>query len=383
MAVVIQKLVGRDHHGRFYPTVSGVAQSYNFYPVQTADREDGEATLALGLGEYIVEGGKAIRFSPNYPKHGLASSDPQGVLNSTQREFLALDLSPTKGSMARTKLYPVASALKDGTLDAIASIYSAENNAIYEGLSRKGAPVITFDPMLKHDRFPVSEVVNLLLETGSRGLNSPVVLEFAFDTEPDQDGMRNFSCLQMRPLVLHQEGIRVEVNDGDQDGAVCFSRRVLGNGTMEEIYDLVVVDRDKFDRAKSRQVRDEVSGFNRELVNSGTPYILIGVGRWGASDPWLGIPVGWEDIHGARVVVESDFREFCVAPSQGSHFFQNLIAASIGYFSVGFQAGDGHVDWAWLQKQQALGEREFTRHIRVEKPLNVQMAGHLGMGVIR
>ena len=384
MAVVIQKLVGRDHQERFYPAISGVAQSTNFYPMPPAEREDGEVTLAVGLGETIVEGGKALRFSPQYPRHAFASTDAQAILDTTQREFLALDLG-SPSPLAHTKLYPLDAARSDGTLGVSASVYSSQNNAIYPGLGREGIPVITFDPILKHDRIPLCEVVNLLLETGSRGLNTPAVIEFAvdFDGDLDPEGQINFSCLQMRPLVLHQENKKVRIADHDQESALCFSRRVLGHGELDGISDLVVVDRDKFDRAKSRQVKSEVSQFNRSLLNEKRPYILIGVGRWGASDPWLGVPVAWEDIHGAKVVVECGFREFCVAPSQGSHFFQNLIAASIGYFSVGFEQGDGHVDWDWLRSQKALAEGEFTRHLRLDRELTVTMAGDQGLGLIR
>jgi hypothetical protein len=242
--------------------------------------------------------------------------------------------------------------------------------------------LVTFAPILKNDLFPLAEMLTLVLDMGSWGMGSPVEVEFAVNFPTGRDQRSEFALLQMRPLVTTREFEELEIGDVEPDELVCMSKKILGNGIIESIRDIVVVDIDLFHRENSVDVAMEVAEFNAELIDERRPYLLIGVGRWGSADPWLGIPVRWEQISGARVVVEAGFRDFEVAPSQGSHFFQNITSSRVGYFSVFSPGVDGSIDWRWLRSQPAMSSRKFTRHLRFELPLLVKMDGRRGKGII-
>ena len=383
MAVVLQRVVGRAHESRFYPDFSGVARSHNFYPPEPLTPEDGIAAVALGLGRAVVEGGQCLSFCPRAPRHILQFSSVKDVLANSQREFWAIEMgvrAPTGGVDAmRESRFGLEVAERDGTLYALGSTYSRENNAISDGLSRPGVRLVTFAPILKHGVFPLAEVLDLLLGLGQQGMNRPAEIEFAARLATREGEPHEFAFLQMRPLSQAPEGEAPDVGEADEATLVCSSPRVLGNGVVGELRDVVVVDFHRFDRSRSVEAAAEVARFNAQLLAEDRPYLLIGVGRWGSTDPWLGIPVTWDQISGARVIVESGFRDFRVAPSQGSHFFQNLTSFQIGYFTVNH--GEGFVDWDWLASHAPSGGG-LVRHLIFDEPLVAMMDGRRGRGII-
>ena len=382
MAVILQRIVGRAHGLRFYPDFSGVARSHNFYPTPPLSAADGIVAVALGMGRAVVEGGACLRFSPRHPRSIQQFSSVEEMVETTQREFWALPLQggSADGGM-REAAYDLACAEADGTLAAVASSYSAENEAVYDGLARPGARLVTFAPVLKQGLFPLPEVLATLMEAGERGMGTPVEIEFAVSLAA-AGREREFGFVQMRPLALMRETEALEIGEVDEAAVLCRSQRVLGNGRLEGIRNLVVVDFQRFERARSREAAAEVARLNATLVASRTPYALVGVGRWGSRDPWLGIPVTWDQVSGAQVIVETGLRDLAVTPSQGTHFFQNLTSFNVGYFTVNPEAGDGVVDWTWLDAQPAASSRDHVRHIRLEQPVLVLMNGKRNEGVI-
>jgi hypothetical protein len=386
MAVIIQKTVGVAHGDRFYPDFAGVARSHNVYPSPPMKAEDGVAAVALGLGRTVVEGGACVRFCPKYPRKILASSSVDALLKGSQREFLALDLSlravyssSEGGELTRLGL---EDAEADGTLAAVGSTYSRENHTVTDGIARPGMRLVSFAPVLKHGAFPLAEVLERLLEIGRSGTGTDVEIEFAVNLSVPAGEPPEFGFLQMRPLAQSGEMEALDIGDMPEAELVCSSRSVLGHGKITSLRDLVVVDYDRFDRLRSVEVAEQVAGINAGLQSEGIPYLLIGVGRWGSMDRHLGIPVTWNQIAGARVIVESGFKDLQVTPSQGTHFFQNLTSLNVGYFTVNPQAGEGFIDWDWLAAQPALQETEFVRHVRLAGSVKVTMNGRTGEGVI-
>ncbi|GAB4298455.1 MAG: PEP/pyruvate-binding domain-containing protein [Ignavibacteriaceae bacterium] len=387
MAVIIQKMVGKKHDKRFYPDFSGVARSYNYYPLPPQKPQDGIASVALGLGKTVVEGGNTVRFCPQYPSDLIQFYSVEETLNNSQRRFYALNLEhPSDFGTATHDLmveeYDLETAEKDGTLNYVGSTYLPDNDAIYDGLSRQGIRVVTFGPILRNKIFPLPNILELLLDMGTWGMGTPVEIEFAVNMSSGENKKSEFGLLQMRPLVVTREIEELSIENFNTDELICQSNRVLGNGLIHDIYDIVFVDYHTFERAKSREVASEVSSFNSQLISENRPYLLIGVGRWGSLDPWLGIPVHWEQIAGARAIVETSFKEMSVEPSQGSHFFQNITSFMIGYFTINSHKDSGYLDWEWLLKQKPFAQKTFTRHLRFEKPIVIKMNGHQNKGVI-
>ena len=374
MAVILQRVVGRTHGGRFYPDLSGVARSHNFYPTPPLVASDGVAAIALGLGRTVVAEGNCLRFCPRYPRNLVQFSSVRDILANSQRAFWALDLDGGSGDMRETR-YELDAAELDGTLAPIGSTYSRENDAIYDGVSRPGVRVVSFSAILKHDSFPLAALLDRLLAIGHWGMGGPVEIEFAVDL-----ARKELAFLQLRPLALSHEMLELVIGDIAPAQLVCRSSRVLGNGRIDDIHDIVVVDRQRFARASSRQVASEIAQYNAELA--GRSYVLIGVGRWGSADPWLGIPVSWDQISNARVIVEAGFADVKVAPSQGTHFFENLTSFNIGYFTVNPDAGDGFVDWDWLAGVPAVRQTPYVRHLHFDRPVVVKVNGKQGEGVI-
>jgi CheY-like chemotaxis protein len=386
MAVIIQKIVGQHRGNRFYPDFSGVARSHNFYPTAPQKAEDGIAAVALGLGRAVVDGSNCVRFCPRYPRHLVAFSSVDDVLDNSQREFYALDLDRAPQQRgeegSELTLYGLDVAEQDGSLDKLGSTYSPENDVVYDGISRPGVRLISFAPILKHQVFPLAELLEVLIDYGSQGTSSPVEIEFAVNLSGNGGSTPEFGFLQMRPLSLASEVEEVEIGKVMSSKLLCRSASVLGHGRVSDLRDLIVVDFHRYDRLRSREVAQHVARFNGILQNQGLPYLLVGVGRWGSADPHLGIPVTWNQIAGARVIVESGFRDFRVTPSQGTHFFQNLTSCNVGYFTVNPEAGEGFVDWDWLAAQTAEDETEFVRHVRLDGSVVVKMSGKTGEGVI-
>ncbi|MGD8781540.1 MAG: PEP/pyruvate-binding domain-containing protein [Ignavibacteria bacterium] len=387
MAVIIQKLVGNRHENRFYPEFSGVAKSYNFYPAPPLKSSDGIVQCAFGLGKTIVEGGSTVRFCPKYPKHLLQYATIEDILNYSQQEFFALDLEESNDNLLITddifvRKYYLSSAEDDNTLPLVGSTYSSENNVIYDGTSRSGSRLFTLAPILKYRIFPLPEILELLMEMGAWGMGSPVEIEFAANLSTEKGKNKEFGILQMRPLVINDEKEELNIEVHEESDIICKSENVLGNGRIQNIYDIIFVDINHFDRSRTREVAREIGELNSRLINQNKRYILIGVGRWGTLDPWLGIPVTWEQISGANAIVESNFKDFNVAPSQGSHFFQNLTSFKVGYFTVNNHLEQGFIDWSWLEEQSNVEMRDYTRHVTFNKPITIKINGQKNIGVI-
>ena len=386
MAVIIQQIVGAAHGDRFYPDFAGVARSIDFYPTPPIRPEDGMAAVALGLGEAVAGGESCLRFCPRHPRHVVAFSSVDDMLRNSQREFFALDLGAAGQADAsrpgELRRFDLEAAEADGTLAAVGSTYSPDNDVVYDGISRPGVRIVSFAPVLKHRRFPLAELLDVLLRVGSEGTSSPVEIEFAVQATVGPGEEPQFGFLQLRPLVLAGEREALDLGPVLASRLVCRSASVLGNGRVAELRDAIVVDYHGFDRLRSAEVALEVARLNAKLQAEERPYLLIGVGRWGSTDPHLGIPVSWGQIAGARVIVEAGFRDFKVAPSQGTHFFQNLTSCNVGYFTVNPQAGDGFVDWEWLAQQPVAERTPFVSHLRFEAPFDVRMSGKTGEGVI-
>lgn len=387
MAVIIQEMVGARHGNKFYPEFSGVAKSYNFYASPPLKSSDGIVSAAFGLGKTIVEGGSTVRFCPKYPQYQLNYSTIDDMLKYSQQKFFALELDDSNESKlimndVFVKQYDLYKAEKDGTLSNVGSKYSKENDRVYEGSARKGISLFTLAPILKYKIFPLPEIIELLLDMGSWGMGAPVEIEFAVNLSTPDDKPKEFGLLQMRPLVVHNELEELEIDCYQKDDIICKSDNVLGNGIINNIFDIVFVDINHFDRSQSRAVAQEISEINSKLVGKGKGYLLIGVGRWGTLDPWLGIPVTWENISGARAIVESNFKDFNVTPSQGTHFFQNLTSFKVGYFTVNNYINQGFIDWTWLEERPGVEMRDFTRHVSLDNPITIKINGQQNKGVI-
>jgi CheY-like chemotaxis protein len=387
MAVIIQKMVGSAHDNRFYPDFSGVAKSYNFYPIKPQKSEDGIVSVALGLGKTVVDGGNTVIFCPKFPSDLIQFYSTKESLNSSQHEFFALQLDSHTSISYEThdmlvKQFPLGVAEKDGTLNYVGSTYSADNDIIVDGLSREGVRVVTFGPVLRQKRYPLSKILELLLDMGSWGMGTSVEIEFAVNMSTPPHESKEFGLLQVRPVVIPHESIDLKIEDYDKKDLICYSEQVLGNGIINDIYDILLVDSEKFDRSKTREIAKEVSLFNCHLIENKRPYLLIGFGRWGTLDPWLGIPVNWEQIAGARAIIETGFKDLAVEPSQGSHFFQNITSFMIGYFHVNTQKQNGVIDFDWLNKQKTIEKKEYTKLIHFDKPVIIKMNGFKQKGII-
>ena len=393
MAVILQQVVGTRHGERFYPDFSGVVRSRNFYPVPPMTFEDGIAAVALGLGRAVVDGGKCLTFCPRYPRNLVQFSSVEDILANSQSEFWALELDGAAEGRPghwHERRFGLDAAESDGTLRALASTYSRDNHAVYDGVSRPGSRIITFAPMLKHGTFPLAEILDDLVRAGEDALGNAVEIEFAVRLPQQAESMdgqptgqvAEFGFLQIRPLTLARDTEDLALDDVRPEQLICQSSKVLGNGRIDNLRDIVVVDSQRFERSRSQEVGAAVARFNRLLNEQNRPYLLIGVGRWGSTEPWLGIPVEWDEISGARVIVEAGFRDFRVTPSQGSHFFQNLTAFQIGYFTVNPDAGEGSVDWQWLTEQAAVEEQGCVRHLQFAEPIRVVMNSRTSQGVI-
>lgn len=381
MAVIVQRVVGGHHGNRFYPDFAGVGRSYNFYPSPPLAAQDGVVAVALGLGRIVVDGGTSLSFSPKHPQHLMHFSTVQDMVSNSQRAFIALELEGRNDDVTELH-YPLEAAEEDGTLANVASTYSPENDAVYDGTSRPGIRLVTFAPVLKQRTFALPAALDRLMELGRWGMNTEVEIEFAVRLPRFTDTPADFGFIQMRPMVLSRELEELDTETVDAAQVLVRSQSVLGDGRLGHIRDVLAVDHTRFDRAKSREVAREVARFNAALVKQGIPYILIGLGRWGSADPWLGIPVTWEQISGARVIVESGLKDIKVTPSQGSHFFQNITSFRVGYFTVNPEEDQGILDWEWLAAQPSLEEGGFVRRLHFAEPLLVAISGKRQSGVI-
>lgn len=383
MAIVLQEVVGSEHGQYFYPTLSGVARSINFYPVGEEKPEDGVAKVALGLGAYIVDGGKSLRFCPAYPHNILQLSELRTVLREGQKEFFALDLSmlgqaPETDTEYNIRHLPVAAADDPETLRYAFSTLSLEDQRLTPGGTGAGRRVVTFSNILEYDAFPLARVISDLLRIGSRGMGRPVELEYAMDI---REGKAYFYLLQIRPIVDVSEETELTPDDLSRP-ALISSTSVLGNGMVEDVHYILYVRSDRFDALHSRDIAAEIGNINEQLTARGESYVLVGPGRWGSSDPALGIPVKWSHISGAKAVVECGLEDFRVDASEGTHFFQNLTSFGVGYFTIRPYQGDGTFDEARLNALPAEYESHSLRLVKFSTPLFIKMDGRHSRGIV-
>jgi hypothetical protein len=387
MAVIVERLVGRRHDGRFYPDFAGVAQSHNYYPMGALAAEDGIATVALGLGETVVRGGRALRFSPRHPNVLPQMSTPADALRHSQRRFYALDLdhpemafgADESASLVRLEL---DAAEADGTLAPVGATYSADNDRVYDSVFRRGTRVVNFAGVLKHGLFPLAPLLDGLLALGREGMGTPVEMEFAAvlgDRRTDRPA--EMAVVQLRPLVA--SGGEVEVDVEVDPGRPCLvAGPALGNGVLRELVDVVYLHPDRVDFARSRELATEIARLNARLARAHRGYLLMGPGRWGTADPWLGVPVGWPDVSAARVMVELEPRGSSIEASQGSHFFHNITTLRVGYFCIRMDAREQAVDLDWLESLPAEHEAGPIRHVVLPAPAEARIDGRSGWGVV-
>lgn len=385
MAVVLQEVVGCRQGRWFYPLISGTAQSYNYYPVSYLKPEDGLCTAALGLGPYVVEGGQAWQFSPRYPKVDVLSTEHR--MSGSQRWFYAIDMEKTDfnlvdGENATLEKLDIVEAEKHPRFSLIASTWNMADNRLEPGTSARGPRVIDFAPILKYEAFPFAKVVEAALEVASRSMGVPVEIEYAIDYCPDS-GDPVFYLLQIKPLIQNSEKVAISLSDVDRADCLLLTEHCMGNGRFTGIQDIVYVDPERFDRAATEDIAREVGELNAKLQAEKRSYILIGPGRWGTRDRWLGIPVSFAQISAVKAIVEADLADFSVESSLGSHFFHNVTSMNIGYFSVPFGKQSSFVDWAALKSeaQQYLGK--YCCHVRTDLFYEVVMDGMKGHGLIK
>jgi len=389
MAVVIQQIVARRHGGSFYPNLAGVAKSYNYYPLEGMHEESGVVSVALGLGGTVVDGEKCVRFSPDAPGRLYQFSSTDEFLRNSQREFLALDLEKTPGvdtddpgrDVHLVKL-DLERAQEDGTLTPVGSTYSAENDMIVDGTFRPGAKLVTMAGVLKGDFFPLAPLLKRLLNVGRLAFSSDIELEFAVNLgDPGKGKPHEFGFLQIRPMGQAM-GAMPDVEDIGREDAICISHQVLGFGVIEDVMDIVYVSPSRFQRSQSIGIASEIEQLNRKLRKLRRHSLLIGPGRWGSADSWLGIPVKWNQISSVRCIVETPLEDMEVSPSQGTHFFQNITSLGIGYFTMTRNDSD-YLDLEFLEEHSALEETEHLRHIHLYKPLRILINPRARKGVIQ
>lgn len=384
MGIVLQEIVGQPHENRFYPTFSGVGRSLNFYPIHPEKSEEGVVNVALGLGKHIVEGGTSLRFSPYYPQKVIQLSSPEMIARETQKNFYALDMDsshfePSVDDSINLKKLDLRDALKDGSLRWIGSLFDMQNQMIRDGVAGgEGYPLVTFANILKYDTFPLAEIMQKVLEIGQAEMNQPVEIEFAVDLQTPDDSPSVLYLLQIRPIVDSRCSLGPSIEIIDDGASFIYSESALGNGVINDIADVVYVKTQDYKPSMNADIAREVEKINNQLQKENKPYLLIGPGRWGSQDSWLGVPVRWGQICGARAIVEMGLENYNVDPSQGTHFFQNLTSLRVAYISVNTHLNQGKLDMEWLNSQPALWESDKVRHVRFSKNFTVSIDGKLG-----
>ena len=387
MGIVLQEVTGRQYGDRFYPAISGVARSINFYPIAPEKPEDGIANIAFGLGKYIVDGGVGLRFSPRYPKKILQLSTPELALSESQKTLFALDLRaesfiPNVDDTVNLLKLKVKEVEEDSALRLVASTFDYDSHQLQDGMLGTGKRLITFSQILNHGTFPLAEILRMVLDIGQKEMGKAVEIEFAVNLDLPRDEPKVFSLLQIRPIVGKNESVNLNLEDIRTEDTLILSKSALGNGIIKGIHDFVYVKPEAFDSAKNAEIATRLENLNDRFLNEKKNYILVGPGRWGSSDPWLGIPVRWPQISAARVIIESGLANYRIDPSQGTHFFQNLTSFRVGYFTINPFLKEGHYDVDFLASQPAAFEDEYLRHVHFEEPIRVEIDGKKNIGVI-
>lgn len=387
MAVILQEVVGNQYGDRYYPSMSGVARSLNYYPIGDEKAEEGTVNLALGLGKYIVDGGMTLRFSPYHPNQVLQTSEMEIALKETQTRFYALDLKNGAQEFSiddgfnLLKLH-VKEAESDGALQYLASTYDPYDMVIRDGLYPGGRKVITFANILQHDVFPLARILQLVLQHSQQEVRRPVEIEFAANMSQEHDKTGTFYLLQIRPIVDSKEVLDEDLTVIPDSEVILRSDNSLGHGVMDDVYDIVYVKTEGYSASNNQMIAYEIEKLNKRFLDECKGYVLVGPGRWGSSDTWLGIPVKWPHISGAKVIVEAGLTNYRVDPSQGTHFFQNLTSFGVGYFTINAFMNDGVYNQEFLNSQPAVEETKFLRHVRFERPIVIKMDGKKKLGVV-
>ena len=386
MAVVLQEVAGNQYGTHFYPTISGVARSLNFYPIGDEKTEEGIVNMALGLGKYIVDGGVTLRFSPHHPHNILQMSTMDFALRETQRKFYALDLSDTNMEFSIDDSFNLLQLdLKDAEADDsiryISSTYNPADQVIYDGFYEGGRKIISFANILQHDLFPLDKVLQKVLSVGQEEMGRAVEIEFAVNLKSKEEAI--FYLLQIRPIVQNKEAMNEDLSLVEPSDAILTSVNALGNGVVDDVCDIVYVKSDCFNASNNQFVAYEIEKLNRQFTEENIQYILVGPGRWGSSDLWLGIPVKWPHISNAKLLVESGLENYRIEPSQGTHFFQNLTSFGVGYFTINpYLNDDGMFDETYLNEQPAIFESKYLRHVRFPRPIVIKINGKKKTGVV-
>jgi len=378
MAIVIQEVVGNEFGHLFYPHISGVAQSYNYYPFSHMKPEEGFGIAAVGLGKYVVEGNRAYRFSPCYP--GTEINSPRDQFHNSQVRFYAIDMENInpdllEGEAAGLTLQDITVAENQGTLRHTASTYIPENNSIYPGISKPGPRIINFANILRYNYIPLAKTLELVLELGKDAMGTAVEIEYAVDLNKDEQGRASFYILQIKPLISNMMESEVNIEEIDEKSILLYSEQGMGNGFINDICDVVYVDTQHFDKSKTEEIAQEIEKINSIMVDNEKPYILIGPGRWGTRDRWIGIPVKWHQISNAKVIVETSLDEFPLDASSGSHFFHNVTTMNVGYFTVQPELMKSYIRYNILEKQRFVKKYRYFNHVRFKKPVSVKMDG--------
>ena len=385
MAVVLQEVVGNQFGNYFYPHISGVAQSYNYYPVSHMKPEEGYVVSAVGLGKYVVEGERAYRFSPRYPEIEINSSKDQ--FKNSQVKFFAVDLKKTEpnlmeGDIAGLARLDIAEAERHDTLKHCASVYSADNNQIIAGLTSDGPRIINFANILKYKYIPLARTIEVVLDVVKEAMGSPVEIEFAVDLNKDKNGLASFYLLQIKPLLGNASDYNVNIDKINKESILLYSEKGMGNGIVEDIKDVIYIDPNAFNKSETLKIAEEVSKLNALMVEEKRKYVLIGPGRWGTRDRWIGIPVNWPQISNAGVIIETSLEDFPLDASSGSHFFHNVTSMNVGYFTVQPEISKSYIRYDKLEAQHLVQKSKYLRHIRFENPLKVRMDGKRRIAVI-
>ena len=387
MAIVLQEVVGNRYNDRFYPTISGVARSLNFYPIGNEKAEDGIANIALGLGKYIVDGGQTLRFSPRHPHNILQMSTMDFALRETQTRFYALDLKNLADQFSVDDSFNLLrlnlkDADADGSLKFIVSTYDPYDQVIRDGYYPGGRKILSFVNVLQHEVFPLADTLDQILHVGQDEMGRPIEIEFAVNIDPQNPGFATFYLLQVRPIVDNKEVMEEDLTLVEQEDTILTSTSVLGHGIVTDVQDIIYVKTGAFCSSNNQSIAYDIEKMNRQFTGEEKNYVLVGPGRWGSSDSWLGIPVKWPRISNARVIVECGLDNYRVDPSQGTHFFQNLTSFGVGYFTINPFKGDGWFDEGYLNSLPAVEETEYLRHVRFDKPVVIKMDGKKSLGVV-
>jgi len=385
MAVLIQEAVGNRYGNHYYPHFSGVTQSYNYYPVSYLKPEDGIAVIGFGFGKYVIDGEKAHRFCPKYPKLDFLA--PAAQFRNSQTSFYAINMEEKsldliRGEDASLLRLNISEAEEDGTLNYCVSVWDEQNNRMQAGSAYQGSKIVNFAYILKYDYFPLGSALKMVMEMIRSVMGTSVEIEFAVDLTKDGQGKPSLCILQIKPLLGNLEDYNLELAEINRDELFLYTEKAMGNGRINDLYDIIYVDRDSFDKTKTVEMAAELEKLNSAMKKERRKYLLIDPGRWGSRDRWLGIPVLWSHISNARIIVEVGLKDYRIDPSLGSHFFHNVTSMNIGYFDIPYGSDNNFIDWQWLKGRSEVSRCRHFIHVRLDEPLVAKMDGRKSISVI-